>query len=154
RSPAARQVRDSAERTLDLLAMLFNAEDPRDGRVIVIVWDVTALVDLQSRFEQQRTMAAIGALVAGVAHEVRNPLFGISATLDAMEALATPQLQEYFEVLRHEIDRMSTLMRDLLAYGRPSTPNLTRFNVGEAVEQALRACSPLATRTSVVIDSD
>ena len=77
RAPVARQVKDSAGRTLDLLAMLFNAEDAADGRVIVIAWDVSALVDLQTRFEQQRTMATIGELVAGVAHEVRNPLFAI-----------------------------------------------------------------------------
>jgi signal transduction histidine kinase len=149
RSPAARQVRDSAGRTLDLLAMLFNAEDPRDGRVIVIAWDVTALVDLQTRYEQQRTMAAIGALVAGVAHEVRNPLFGISATLDAMETLATPQLAEYFEVLRHESDRMTELMRDLLAYGRPSAPSLTKFAVGEIIEAAVRASTPLAAKSGI-----
>ena len=153
RAPAARQVKDSAAGTLDLLAMLFNAEDLHDGRVIVIVWDVTALVDLQTRFEQQRTMATIGALVAGVAHEVRNPLFGISATLDAMEQLATPELQEYFEVLRFEIDRMSELMRDLLVYGRPSAPNLTTFELHEIVDGAMRACTAQATRCGVLLKS-
>ena len=60
-----------------------------------------------------------------------------SATLDAMETLATPQLNEYFEVLRHEIDRMTDLMRDLLAYGRPSAPNLTRFTAGEIIAAAV-----------------
>ncbi|HSP14429.1 MAG TPA: ATP-binding protein [Thermoanaerobaculia bacterium] len=149
RSPVARQVKDSYGRTLDLLAMLFNAEDASDERVIVIVWDVSALVDLQTRLEQQRTMATMGALVGGVAHEVRNPLFAISATIDAMEQASDGSLKEYFEVLREEIDRMTRLMQDLLAYGRPAAPVFAAVSVGEIIDTAARNCSPVAKRQSV-----
>lgn len=151
RGPAARQVKDASGRTLDLLAMLFNSDDANDERVIVIVWDVSALVDLQSRLEQQRQMAAMGALVAGVAHEVRNPLFAISATVDAMEQTAGPELREYFEVLREEIDRMTTLMQDLLAYGRPAAPVFSDVPIAQIVDMAVRACGALATRQRVQI---
>ena len=153
RSPAARQVKDGQSRTLDLLAMLFNAEDPRDERVIVIVWDVSALVDLQIRLEQQRTMATMGALVAGVAHEVRNPLFAISATVDAMEQASDGVLKEYFEVLREEIDRMTRLMQDLLAYGRPAAPVFNPVSVGEIIDTAVRNSMPLATRQRVTLQT-
>lgn len=152
RSPAARQVKDAQGRTLDLLAMLFNAEDPRDERVIVIVWDVSALVDLQVRLEQQRTMATMGALVAGVAHEVRNPLFAISATVDAMEQASDGALKEYFEVLREEIDRMTRLMQDLLAYGRPVAPVFNPVSVGEIIERAVRNSNVLATKQHVRLE--
>lgn len=151
RAPVARQVRDTSARTLDLLAMLFHGDDPADDRVIVIAWDVSALVDLQSRLEQQRQMATMGALVAGVAHEVRNPLFAISATIDALEQTATADLSEYFDVLREEIGRMTTLMQDLLAYGRPAAPVFTEVEVREIVELAARACSPAAARQRVDI---
>ncbi|HUP47409.1 MAG TPA: ATP-binding protein [Thermoanaerobaculia bacterium] len=154
RAPAARQVKDSSGRTLDLLAILFSAEDTADDRVIVIVWDVSALVDLQSRLEQQRQMAAMGALVAGVAHEVRNPLFAISATVDAMEQTAGPELREYFDVLREEIDRMTALMQDLLAYGRPAVPVFSDVGVREVAEMAARACSALASKHRVEVQVD
>jgi len=149
RSPSARQVKDPSARTLDLLAMLFNSDDPIDDRVIVIVWDVSALVDLQARLEQQRTMATMGALVAGVAHEVRNPLFAISATVDAMEQASNGTLGEYFEVLREEIDRMTRLMQDLLAYGRPAAPVFNPVSVGDVIDGVLRNCSALANRQHV-----
>jgi signal transduction histidine kinase len=149
RSPAARQVKDTYGRTLDLLAMLFNAEDSQDERVIVIVWDVSALVDLQSRLEQQRTMATMGALVAGVAHEVRNPLFAISATVDAMEQASGGSLKEYFEVLREEIERMTRLMQDLLAYGRPAAPVFNAVSIGEVIDSALRNSGSIAGRQKI-----
>ena len=154
RAPAARQVRDTAGRTLDLLAMLFNSEDPGDDRVIVIAWDVSTLVDLQIRLEQQRQMATMGALVAGVAHEVRNPLFAISATIDAMEQKAGSDLVEYFEVLREEIDRMTTLMQDLLAYGRPTAPSFEPVAVLDLVERAARGSSAQASknRVNLIVD--
>jgi PAS domain S-box-containing protein len=151
RSPAARQVKDVDGRTLDLLAMLFNADDTRDERVIVIVWDVSALVDLQLRLEQQRTMATMGALVGGVAHEVRNPLFAISATIDAMEQASDGALKEYFEVLREEIERMTRLMQDLLAYGRPAAPVFDSVSIGEVIDTAVRNCSVLAKRQQMTL---
>jgi signal transduction histidine kinase len=117
------------------------------------VWDVSALVDLQIRLEQQRTMATMGALVAGVAHEVRNPLFAISATVDAMEQASDGVLNEYFEVLREEIDRMTRLMQDLLAYGRPAAPVFNPVSVAEIIETALRNSTQLAMRQRVTLET-
>lgn len=154
RSPAARQVKDPSDRTLDVLAMLFNTDDPGDNRVISIVWDVSALIDLQMRLEQQRTMATMGALVAGMAHEVRNPLFAISATVDAMESMAGAEMKEYFEVLREEIDRMTNLMQDLLTYGRPAAPVFHETTVGSVINNAIRASWALGQKQNVSVRRD
>jgi signal transduction histidine kinase len=88
-----------------------------------------------------------------VAHEVRNPLFSISATLDAFESRFrnTEGFERYLTVLRGEITRLTNLMRDLLDFGRPSRPDFTKCRMEEVVDAAVSACAPLARRKAVEI---
>jgi signal transduction histidine kinase len=108
---------------------------------------------LQASLRRSETMSAMGALVAGVAHEVRNPLFGVSSTLDAMEARFgdREEYRRYMEVLRGEIERLSDLMRELLEYGNPPGQALSPSSIAEVVTQALAVCGPLAQHTRVAI---
>jgi signal transduction histidine kinase len=121
--------------------------------VVVAARDVTRIVELQESLRRSETLSAMGTLVAGVAHEVRNPLFGISANLDAFEARFGRQ-GEYAEtigVLRSELDRLVLLMNDLLDYGRPVYESPSEELFDEVVAQAIRACASLARRMEVAL---
>jgi len=54
-------------------------------------------------------------LVAGIVHELRNPVFALGATLDALEQRLGPrdEIRHHLEVLRHELGRLAGLARDL-----------------------------------------
>lgn len=101
---------------------------------------------LQASLHRSEIMAAMGSLVAGVAHEVRNPLFAISSTLDALEARVTVRQEyaRYITVLRAEVQRLRFLMQELLEYGKPPALDLVPDAPEEAFTQALRACAPVA----------
>jgi signal transduction histidine kinase len=121
---------------------------------IVILRDITAMVKLQESVLRAESMSSMGSLVAGVAHEVRNPLFAISATLDAFDARFRDRddYKKYAQALRAQLDRMSNLMRDLLDYGRPAILEFRDVPPGELVRDAVRGCSDLASRGGIAIE--
>ncbi len=125
-----------------------------DERVVLVLQDATEVVELEDSLRRGEKLAAIGALVGGVAHEVRNPLFGVSATLDAMRASFADDtdLRPYLDGLRSQVDRMTNLMNGLLAYGRSAGLERKDGSLHEVIERAAEDCSPLAAEVRVAVE--
>jgi PAS domain S-box-containing protein len=138
------------------------AADGTPERAVGTVTDVTAQkaadverARLEAELRAGETMAAIGTVAAGVAHEVRNPLFGISSMLDALDASFPdrPELTPFVERLRAQVVRVSDLMADLLEYGRPARQELAPTPLGPVLAEAIANCAPTIARHAVVVDA-
>lgn len=94
-------------------------EGEQEG-LIVVFQDLTELKVLQADLLSKERFASVGRVVAGVAHEIRNPLFGISAIAQLFERdLKDPAQQELSRALQGETRRLNQLVEELLIYGRP-----------------------------------
>jgi signal transduction histidine kinase len=124
-----------------------------DRLVTVIAYDLTLVTRLEESLRQTEIPATLGAIAGGVAHEVRNPLFTISATLDAWEARLgeTPHLRRYIVPLREEVDRLNRLMSDLLEYGKPHPLAVYPSPIAVPIAAAVADCRVSASGRGVTI---
>ena len=150
-SPPTRRVRNGADGRVWEVATSRSTED--DQPVIVVARDVTAMVELEEEARRNEMMSVLGRLVGGFAHEVRNPLFSITAAIEAFEEdFGTREgFSDYFDVIRRETTRLTRLAQDLLEYGRPPRLEMTPGSLGAVMLRAADTCTLAAERAHVTV---
>jgi signal transduction histidine kinase len=106
---------------------------------INVLRDITVLKRMQEQLIETEKLASAGKLISGVAHEVRNPLFGISATVRALanELKDKNDIQSYVDIIMSETSRLNRLMEDLLNYTRPVNIDKNPSDLMELVQEVL-----------------
>lgn len=119
-SLGSRQDREEAQRVLATLAAQAGAAIDR--------------AQLVRRVGQKRRLEAIGEVATGVAHELRNPLFGISSAAQLLRFRARDDavVEKNVGRILREVERLSKMVTSLLEYGRPR-PTVLRSGDPEAV---------------------
>ena len=128
-----------------------------DGRlrIIVVLRNVDERKEMEQALRRSETMSVMGALVGGVAHEVRNPLFGITSMLDAYgPELSQGELQEFEQGLRQQVTRLTQLMTELLEFGRPATTTLTPGALHHLIAEVVKGRERQAREANVVLHSN
>src|ERR1700716_2304116 len=84
--------------------------------------DTEAMLPPAVSADRKRRLDAIGEVCAGVAHELRNPLFGISsaAQLLRFRVKDDPVVEKNVGRILREVERLNSMVTSLLEYGRPS----------------------------------
>jgi hypothetical protein len=98
---------------------------------------------VQDRLTQAEHLAQIGALAASIAHEVKNPLAGISGAIQVIRkdlAPNDPRRPIIAEVLG-QIDRLDSAVKDLLLYARPNPPSIRPCDLNSIIDRVLKLLS-------------
>ena len=122
---------------------------------LIVLHDTTALREAQSTMRQSETMAALGSLMVGVAHEVRNPLFSLTATIDVFQQRFPrhPDSDAYIERLRSQTQRIADVTSALLQYGKPIERERIRGSLEEVIREAVEACGGFAARKDIELST-
>jgi PAS domain S-box-containing protein len=123
--------------------------------------DITDRLDLERKTAEAEAMAAMGALTTGLAHEIRNPLNAAKLQLELLirrsrrstSTEAQAQLIEPAELVKSEIDRLSSLLDEFLDLARPRPLQRKACSVAELFSSVLKLEEPVAQHAHAVLSA-
>ena len=131
---------------------LYDAAGKISG-VVASARDVTESKRTEQQASQKEKLAAMGEMMAGVAHELNNPLTAILGISDLVRERAVDKS------MRHQIDtvlkqarRAATIVQNLLVFSRPSILKQTKVQIDLIVKQALDAQRPSLQQKKIKVE--
>ena len=135
-------------RQYDIIASPLRTDPAGEQNVLLFKRDVTMEKEFQAKFNQAEKMATVGALAAGVAHEINNPLTAISGFAEGMkrrirrldgvvEQELVDDFNEYTETIINECLRCRDIVQTLLTFSRPTAASLSPLSINKCVTDTL-----------------
>lgn len=106
------------------------------SELLIMVEELTGTVATEARLRRAETLAQLGALSAAVAHELRNPLAGISGVMQVLRGSLDEgdRRRSVLDKALDQIRRLDRLVTELLAFARPSAPKLSDLDLRAVVD--------------------
>jgi signal transduction histidine kinase len=112
----------------------------------------------RERMVRADRFAAVGEMATGLAHEIKNPLAGLSGALEllAEDVAGDPSQAELVSDMRHQVTRLTHTMESLLSFARPPKARLRSTDVNGTLEKVLflirQQCRGTATEVEAALD--
>ncbi|MGH8095305.1 MAG: ATP-binding protein [Chthoniobacterales bacterium] len=118
---------------------IFHGQSGEPLGALMVLTDITTLKRLEMQIRRSDRLASLGTLSAGMAHEIKNPLVSIKTFAQLLpERYQDSDFREtFFSLIGHEVDRIDSLVNQLLRFARPAKPLLKPMHVHEVLEKAL-----------------
>ncbi len=142
--PVARAIAEPSASTAEIRAgervlLLTAIPMAEPGSAVLVFEDQTERRRLQEQLIQSEKMSAIGQLIAGVAHDLNNPLASVVGFSDFLAEAGDipPSLQEPLQVIRQEAERAATIVKNLLSFARSQEGERTRQPIRALLDSTL-----------------
>jgi nitrogen fixation/metabolism regulation signal transduction histidine kinase len=124
---------------------LDSGDTTTDGGAICLFSDLTTIIDLEEQLRLKETLARLGELTAGIAHEFRNGLATIHGYGKLLDPGALPpQFKLYVEGIRQETESLGQVVTNFLNFARPTQLSLATHDLGAIIERVSEDLRPEA----------
>ena len=114
------------------------------------------LTEVQRQAEESRlaeSLARLGEMAGGVAHELRNSLATLSGYLTLIERRPDEEsIADYISEIRQEADHLERVLEDFLSFARPGTARMRELSLDRVIRRA--AADPALAGAGVVVSGD
>ena len=133
-----------------------DASGHAEGLVLVML-DVTTTRRLRDQITQSEKLSSLGRMIAGVAHELNNPLTSVIGYAQLLHTMPPGEkFSARLDTIRKEAERCRRIVQNLLRFARTHTPERRPFSLNEIVENMaqLLAYPVRSSGCTVVLDLD
>lgn len=141
---------DGAQREVEVVTFPFKTLE-NENAVIEVVRDVSERGELERQLVQSASLASLGELAAGVAHEIRNPIGMIRSSAQLLEGAASlaERDRELLNVIEKEATRVAETITEFVGFATPTQPALAACEVAPLLERAQTMLRPEAERRGI-----
>ena len=145
--------RDGSGRTMRASASQFSDADSKLAGVIISVRDITTEKKFEHQVVQSERLAAMGAMIGGVAHELNNPLTSILGVSELLQdSQTTDSARKQIGILQQQARRAAEIVHNLTYFATPPTPGKTRVNLLDVVERTLNLHAYSLRKNNITVD--
>jgi PAS domain S-box-containing protein len=139
KGPYRRQRKDKTYYDVEMTIFPLLDSTGNASEFVIVERDVTDELKLQQRIRQIQKMEALGTLAAGVAHDFNNILLPIivNTELALRDVSKDSSAQEYLKLSLEAAERGRELVKQIIAFSRPSSQEIKPIKIGPIVEEAI-----------------
>ncbi|GAB6459502.1 PAS domain-containing sensor histidine kinase [Bacillus cereus] len=120
-------------------------------KIMIIVRDITERKKTEELLNKSDTLAAIGQLAAGVAHEVRNPLTVIKGFIQLFQINKEDQ-EKYFNLMLSEIERIEAILQEFLSIAKTDEISTEKKNIYQIFKNVVSLMNTKAIMTNIQVE--
>ncbi len=142
------------KRYLSCNTSLIEFKETGSSEVIIVLGNITRIKELEHEKSQAQRLASLGEMVAGIAHEIKNPLVSIKTFADLLPEKYDDEhfRYNYSMIVSKELSRINDLVTEMLNYVKRNDPVIEKFKPVKLLDDVLLLLSPQLEAGNVLVE--